>query len=149
MEGRDAFSRCHPLVNFVFFTLVVVLTMLVLHPVLLAISLAGAAAYGAFILARQAHVDLTFAWADGPIPEAPAYLLPSVIGDTPMNRSVYLKLIDRVLDARQAQVIRLRYGLEDGCFHPQHEVAKRLGISRSYVSRIEKRALEILKNHME
>ena len=53
------------------------------------------------------------------------------------------------LDARQAQVIRLRYGLEDGCFHPQHEVAKRLGISRSYVSRIEKRALEILKNHME
>ena len=29
MEGRDAFSRCHPLVNFVFFTLVVVLTMLV------------------------------------------------------------------------------------------------------------------------
>lgn len=34
--------------------------------------------------------------ADGPIPEAPAYLLPSVIGDTPMNRSVYLKLIDRV-----------------------------------------------------
>ena len=57
---------------------------------------AWAAAYGAFILARQAHVDLTFAWADGPIPEAPAYLLPSVIGDTPMNRSVYLKLIDRV-----------------------------------------------------
>ena len=60
-----------------------------------------------------------------------------------------LKLIDRVLDPRQAQVIRLRYGLEDGVFHPQHEVARRLGISRSYVSRIEKRALEILKNHME
>lgn len=54
-----------------------------------------AAAYGAFILARQAHVDLTFAWADGPIPEAPAYLLPSMMGDTPMNRSVYLTLIER------------------------------------------------------
>lgn len=60
-----------------------------------------------------------------------------------------LELIDQVLDPRQAQVIRLRYGLEDGIFHPQHEVARRLGISRSYVSRIEKRALEILKNHME
>ena len=60
-----------------------------------------------------------------------------------------LELLDQVLDPRQAQVIRLRYGLEDGIFHPQHEVARRLGISRSYVSRIEKRALEILKNHME
>ena len=60
-----------------------------------------------------------------------------------------LELIDQVLDPRQAQVIRLRYGLEDGVFHPQHEVARRLGISRSYVSRIDKRALEILKNHME
>ena len=54
-----------------------------------------AAAYGAFILAKQAHVDLTFAWADGPIPEAPAYLLPSLMGDSPMNRSVYLTLIER------------------------------------------------------
>ena len=60
-----------------------------------------------------------------------------------------LELIDKVLDPRQAQVIRLRYGLADGVFHPQHEVARRLGISRSYVSRIEKRAMKILKNHME
>ena len=66
-----------------------------------------------------------------------------------ISSGIAMKLIDRVLDARQARVIRLRYGLEDGMFHPQHEVAKQLGISRSYVSRIEKRALEILKNHME
>ena len=66
-----------------------------------------------------------------------------------ISSGLALELIDRVLDARQARVIRLRYGLEDGVFHPQHEVAKQLGISRSYVSRIEKRALEILKNHME
>lgn len=66
-----------------------------------------------------------------------------------ISGGIAMKLIDRVLDARQARVIRLRYGLEDGVFHPQHEVAKQLGISRSYVSRIEKRALEILKNHME
>ena len=60
-----------------------------------------------------------------------------------------LRLIDEVLDAREARVIRLRYGFEDGTFHPQHEVAKLLGISRSYVSRIEKKALEKLRAHME
>lgn len=60
-----------------------------------------------------------------------------------------LKLIDKVLDKREAQVIRLRYGLIDGEFYAQHEVAKLLGISRSYVSRIEKKALETLKKHME
>ena len=57
--------------------------------------------------------------------------------------------VESCLTDQERQVIRLRYGLEDGALHPQHEVAKRLGISRSYVSRIEKRALEILKNHME
>ena len=66
-----------------------------------------------------------------------------------ISSGIALQLIDQVLDPRQARVIRLRYGLEDGVFHPQHEVAKQLGISRSYVSRIEKRALEILKKHME
>ena len=66
-----------------------------------------------------------------------------------ISGSLALKLIDRVLDARQAQVIRLRYGLEDGCFHPQHEVAAILNISRSYVSRIEKKALAKLRARME
>lgn len=60
-----------------------------------------------------------------------------------------LKLIDTLLDAREAQVIRMRYGLLDGEFYPQHAVADRMGISRSYVSRIEKKALQKLKNHME
>ena len=66
-----------------------------------------------------------------------------------IDSSIVLGLIDRVLDEREARVIRLRYGLEDGEFHHQHEVAKRLGISRSYISRIEKKALQKLKNHME
>lgn len=66
-----------------------------------------------------------------------------------IDSAIALKLIDHVLDGREAQVIRLRYGLEDGEFHAQHEVADILGISRSYVSRIEKKALETLKKHME
>lgn len=45
------------------------------------------------------------------------------------------------LTPRERKVITLRYGLIDGVCHPQREVGKMLGISRSYVSRIEKRAL--------
>lgn len=66
-----------------------------------------------------------------------------------IDSAIALRLISQVLDAREARVIRLRYGLEDGEFHPQHEVADILNISRSYVSRIEKKALETLKKHME
>jgi len=60
-----------------------------------------------------------------------------------------MRLVDEVLDEREARVIRLRYGIADGNCRHQHEVAKELGISRSYVSRIEKKALQKLKNHME
>lgn len=50
-------------------------------------------------------------------------------------------VMDRVLTERERMVIQLRYGL-DGCpVLPQREIAKRLGISRSYVSRMEKKAL--------
>lgn len=66
-----------------------------------------------------------------------------------IDSAIVTELIEQVLDDREARVIRLRYGLEDGEFHPQHEVAKLLQISRSYVSRIEKKALETLKKHME
>ena len=53
-----------------------------------------------------------------------------------------------VLDEREREVIVWRYGLRgDGL--PQREVAKRLGISRSYISRIEKRALEKLRARFE
>jgi RNA polymerase sporulation-specific sigma factor len=43
----------------------------------------------------------------------------------------------------------LRYGLGDGRENRQREVAQMLGISRSYVSRIEKRALEKLRQALE
>jgi len=47
-----------------------------------------------------------------------------------------------ILDEREQEVIRGRFGLEDGGEErTQREIAKQLGISRSYVSRIEKRAL--------
>ena len=55
------------------------------------------------------------------------------------------ELIGRVLDERERQIIILRYGLEGYQPLTQREVARHLGISRSYVSRIEKHALERLR----
>ena len=56
-----------------------------------------------------------------------------------------IRLVNCVLDKRERKVILLRYGLLDGAVHPQPEVASALTISRSYVSRIEKRAIEKLR----
>ena len=53
------------------------------------------------------------------------------------------------LSAREQQVLKLRYGLLDGIRKTQREISKLLGISRSYVSRIEKRALGKLQKEME
>ena len=59
------------------------------------------------------------------------------------------KAVDAALEGREAQVIRLRYGLGGEPPLPQREVADRIGISRSYVSRIEKRALEKLRGRFD
>jgi RNA polymerase sporulation-specific sigma factor len=45
---------------------------------------------------------------------------------------------------REKQVLELRFGLENGARKTQREIAKSPGISRSYVSRIEKRAISKL-----
>ena len=57
--------------------------------------------------------------------------------------------INRCLTAREKTVVTLRYGLGDRKPQKQQEVAQVLGISRSYVSRIEKRALEKLREALE
>lgn len=53
------------------------------------------------------------------------------------------------LSPREAHIIRLRYGLDDRRPLTQREIAALCGISRSYVSRIEKRALEKLRAEYE
>ena len=50
-----------------------------------------------------------------------------------------------VLSSRELLIIRKRYGLDGEREQTQREIADRLGISRSYVSRIEKKALEKLR----
>ena len=60
-----------------------------------------------------------------------------------------LEALEGRLEPREKQVILLRYALADGVQRPQHDVGKILGISRSYVSRIEKQALEKIRRAME
>ena len=56
------------------------------------------------------------------------------------------ELFEDVLDPREQQVIALRYGLYDDRVLTQKEISNRLHISRSYVSRIEKKALLKLRS---
>ena len=58
-------------------------------------------------------------------------------------------LIDGKLSDRERKIITMRYGLTGGREVTQREIGRRLGISRSYVSRIEKRALEKLREGYE
>ncbi len=64
--------------------------------------------------------------------------------DTKM-RLQKLKVIIGVLDERERAIIEMRYGINGKAELTQRDIAKKLGISRSYVSRIEKAALEKLK----
>ena len=59
------------------------------------------------------------------------------------------RAVDRVLTPRERQVIVLRYGLGGGTPLRQREVAQVTGISRSYVSRMEKKALQKLQQALE
>ncbi len=57
------------------------------------------------------------------------------------------ELMPDVLDEREKEILQLRYGLKDQRPVTQREIANQMHISRSYVSRIEKKALEKLKNN--
>lgn len=57
--------------------------------------------------------------------------------------------IDECLSPREKDIVIMRYGLDGNAPLTQREVAKILGISRSYVSRIEKKALESLYDKFE
>ena len=59
------------------------------------------------------------------------------------------KAVEVCLTEQERQVIVLRFGLGGGSPCRQREVAQRCGVSRSYVSRIEKRALEKLRRYLE
>ena len=59
------------------------------------------------------------------------------------RRSVRHAISD--LSPRERQIIELRFGLKDGKEHTQKDVASMLGISQSYISRLEKRIIDRLR----
>lgn len=67
---------------------------------------------------------------------------------TEKTRWLY-ELLDSQLNDREREIIYLRYGLNRGEEITQKEIGERLGISRSYVSRIEKKALLKLRAEFE
>ncbi len=69
--------------------------------------------------------------------------------DRKITTEKMLDCVDRLLTPRERQIIIMRYGLCGVKAQTQREIAASLGISRSYVSRIEKGALEALKNALE
>lgn len=65
-----------------------------------------------------------------------------------IQTSKLYRIMDKVLKKRERLVIELRYGLTNGTVKTQREIAQMLGISRSYVSRIEKRAIKKLSREL-
>ncbi len=83
-------------------------------------------------------------------PEGDALCLSDVVGeeDTMLeqlqdkeNRALLRRLIAEKLTKREADILRRRYGLDGRLPQTQRKVAAHYGISRSYVSRLEKKAL--------
>lgn len=57
--------------------------------------------------------------------------------------------VENELSAREKLVLKMRYGLYNGEEYTQREIARQIGISRSYVSRIEKSAIQKLREHFK
>ena len=62
-------------------------------------------------------------------------------------KALYNKMNSAITE-REGEILKMRYGLKDGKCKTQREIAGMLGISRSYVSRIEKKALKKLKKEL-
>ena len=59
------------------------------------------------------------------------------------------RIVNMYLPEREAQIIKYRYGLENQPILTQREIAQKLGISRSYISRLETKALETIKEKID
>lgn len=60
-----------------------------------------------------------------------------------------LSIIKNALSEREYKIVTMRFGLNNTTAYTQREIAKKLNISRSYISRLEKKALEIMKEHVD
>ena len=65
-----------------------------------------------------------------------------------IEKTILLETVDK-LDERERRIMQLRFGLLDGEERTQKEVAEIIGISQSYISRLEKRIVKRLKKELE
>lgn len=108
---------------------------------------------------KKTKMDVSLSEPIGSDKEGNEILLTDLLGTEPdmvprqveddIEAARALRQMENVLTKRERTVVRLRTGLADGVPRAQHEVAAALGISRSYVSRIEKKALEKLRRALE
>ena len=111
-----------------------------------------------FRSARKAQGDISLSESIDSDPDGNALLLMDILSEEEdMTEKIGIKelcslldgYIEECLDPREAEIIRLRFGLNERRALTQRETSALCGISRSYVSRLEKRALEKLKRKME
>ncbi len=74
--------------------------------------------------------------------------LSSLVETTILTKEL-VKLIKKVLPEREYEIICMRYGVNKTPALTQREVAKKLGISRSYISRLENKALKVIKDELK
>ena len=107
---------------------------------------------------RKSAQDVSLSdYIDTGVDGAPLELMDVVAEDTDLLEQICSReqaeqlreAVELVLSPQERQVIVLRYGLDGQSPKRQREVAELTGISRSYVSRIEKRALEKLRQALE
>lgn len=107
---------------------------------------------------RKSAQDVSLSdYIDTGVDGAPLELMDVVAEDTDLLEQIcsreqaeqLRRAVEQVLSPQERQVIVLRYGLDGQSPKRQREVAGLTGISRSYVSRIEKRALEKLRQALE
>lgn len=107
---------------------------------------------------RKSAQDVSLSdYIDTGVDGAPLELMDVVAEDTDLLEQICSReqaeqlreAVEQVLSPQERQVIVLRYGLDGQSPKRQREVAGLTGISRSYVSRIEKRALEKLRQALE
>ena len=69
--------------------------------------------------------------------------------ESKLLKEKFMKVLEQVLSDREYKILCLRYGLKGGAPLPQREVARFMKISRSYISRIEKRAVEKVREELK
>ena len=142
MRNRDAFSSCHPVVNFLYFALVLLVTMFCLHPAVLGLSLAGSVVYAVYLNGQRAvRFSLIFL--------LPMMLLTLVVNPAFNHQGItiltYLptgnpltleSILYGILNKLAAEGMELPHVAITGGFATEDQVYKALALGAPYISAV-------------